>query len=92
MALATAEMTEEVIATATDVEVIAMETGMAIDHQALIEEMVMIGATVVMNEEMVTTGEITTKEEIIINNGMVGGETAMIDEMIGIIMEGRSGL
>ena len=68
-----------------DVEVIAMETGMVIDHQGLIEEMVMIGVTVVMNEE------ITTKEEIIINNGMVEVETAMIDEMIGIIMEGRSG-
>ena len=69
-----------------DVEAIAMETGMVIDHQGLIEGMVMIGAMVVMNEE------ITTKEEIIINSGMVEGETAMIDEIIGIIMEGRSGL
>ena len=62
-----------------DVVVIVMETGMAIDHQGLIEEMVMIGVTVVMNEE------------IIINSGMVEVETAMIDETIGIIMEGRSG-
>ena len=68
-----------------DVAVIVMETGMVIDHQGLIEEMVMIGVTVVMNEEMVTTGE------IIINNGMVEVETAMIGETIGIIMEGRSG-
>ena len=68
-----------------DVEVIVMETGMAIDHQGLIEGMVMIGGMVVMNEEMVTTGE------IIINNGMVEVETAMIGETIGIIMEGRSG-